>query len=204
MMPTARNSKPVTSAERDITTGEEELVTPAPQPSGLGELAATAIAPTGRVQGAVQWVQVSSPVGADRLEEPRNRVTKRTSPTPANQPKRYALELWVEIEVSPGVYGTPEDDSYGVDFVIETINQAYLGCTGMYLDVVGHMVAFYGKKANSRAGLLHDQSIEASQAIASIPTWMGYLATWHVWCISVTEASEIVSACKRLQKENWR
>ena len=33
---------------------------------------------------------------------------------------------------------------------------------------------------------------------------MGYLATWRVQCISVTEASEIVTACKRLQRENWR
>ena len=88
------------------------------------------------------------------------------------------MELWVEIEVSPGVYATPEDDSYGVDFIVETINQAYPGCTGMYLDVAGHMVAFFGKKTNTKGGLLHNQSIEASQAIASIPTWMGYPATW--------------------------
>ena len=55
----------------------------------------------------------------------------------------------MEIEVSPGVYGTPEDDSYGIDFIMEMINQAYPGCTGMYLDVAGHMMAIFGKKANS-------------------------------------------------------
>ena len=37
---------------------------------------------------------------------------------------------------------------YGIDFIVETINQAYPGCTGMYLDVAGQMVAFYRKKAN--------------------------------------------------------
>ena len=74
----------------------------------------------------------------------------------------------------------------------------------MYLDVARHMVAFYGRKANLKAGLLHDQGIETSQAIASIPTWMGYRATWRVRCMSVTETSEIVTACKRLQRENWR
>ena len=152
----------------------------------------------------IQRVQVSSLVGADKAKEPQDKTTRKSSPTPVTRPKRYALELWVEIEVSPGVYGTPEDDSYGVNFVIKTINQAYPGCTGMYLDVAGHMLAFYGKKANTRAGLLHDQGIEASQAIASIPTWMGYPATWRVWCVSVSKASEIMTACKRLEKENWR
>ena len=203
-MPAAKDSKPVTSAEKNTTPGGEESVTPVPQPSSLGELATSMVATTGRGQGTVQWVQVSSLARANKPEEPRDRASKKASPTPATRPKRYALELWVEIEVSPGVYGTPQDDSYGIDFIIETINQAYPGCTGLYLDVAGHTVAFYGKKANSKAGLLHDQSIKASQAITSIPTWMGYPATWRVWCVSVTEASEIVTACKRLERENWR
>ena len=75
---------------------------------------------------------------------------------------------------------TPEEDSYSVDFAIDTINHAYPGCTGMYLDMAGHMLAFYGKKTNPRAGLLHDQGIIASKAIADIPTWMGYFAKWRV------------------------
>ena len=110
----------------------------------------------------------------------------------------------MELEVSPGVYGAPEDDSYGVDFAAETLNQAYPGCTGLYLDVAGHMVAFYGRKGHSKAGLLHEQGIQASQAIATIPTWMGCPATWRVKCVSVAEANEIVTACKRLERENWR
>ena len=80
----------------------------------------------------------------------------------------------MEIETGPGVYSTPEEDSYSVDFAINTINRAYPGCTGMYLGLGGHMLAFYGKKTNPRAGLLHDQGVEASKAIANIPTWMGY------------------------------
>ena len=110
----------------------------------------------------------------------------------------------MELEVSPGVYGAPEDDSYGVDFAAETLNQAYHRCTGLYLDVAGHMVAFYGRKGHSKAGLLHEQGIQASQAIAAIPTWMGCPATWRVKCVSVAEANEIVTACKRLERENWR
>ena len=112
--------------------------------------------------------------------------------------------MWVEIETSPGVYSTPKDDSYSVDFAIDTINHTYPGCTGMYLDVAGHMLAFYGKKTNPRAGLFHNQGIIASKAIADIPTWMGYFAKWRVRCVSVSEASEILVGCKRLEKENWR
>ena len=46
----AKDSKPVTSGERETTTTENEKssMTSTPQPSGLGELAAAATAPTGR------------------------------------------------------------------------------------------------------------------------------------------------------------
>ena len=202
----AKDSKPFASGERETTTPENEKssTTSTPQPSGLGELAATTATPVGRGQGAVQRVQVGSVPGADKSEMSREGASRRSSPTPATRPIKYALEIWVELEVSPGVYGAPEDDSYGVDFVMETLNQAYPGCTGLYLDVVGHMVAFYGRKGHSKAGLLQEQGIRASQAIATIPTWMGYPATWRVKCVSVAEANEIVTACKRLERENWR
>ena len=98
----------------------------------------------------------------------------------------------------------PDEDSYSVNFAIDTINCTYPGCTGMYLGVAGHMLAFYGKKTNPRAGLLHGQGIAASKAIANIPTWMGYFTRWRVQCVSVSEASEILVGCKRLEKENLR
>ena len=74
----------------------------------------------------------------------------------------------------------------------------------MYLGVAGHMLAFYRKKTNPRAGLLLDQAITASKAIANIPTWMGYFATWRVKCISTSEVSEILVGCKRIEKESLR
>ena len=72
------------------------------------------------------------------------------------------------------------------------------------LSILLHMLVFYGKKTNPRAGLLHDQGVIPSKAIADIPTWMGYFARWRVRCVSVSEASEILAGCKRLEKENWR
>ena len=143
-------------------------------------------------------------MGADKTKEPQEKTPKKQSPTLVTRPKKYALEMWVEIETRPGKYSTPEEDSYSIDFAIYAINHAYPGCTGMYLDVAGHMLAFYGKKTNPSTGLLHDQGVIASKAIANIPTWMGYFARWRVWCVSVSEASEILAGCKRLEKENWR
>ena len=110
----------------------------------------------------------------------------------------------MEIETSRGMYSTLEEDFYSIDFAIDAINHAYLGCMGMYLDVAGHMLAFYGKNTNPRAGLLHDQGVIASKAIINIPTWMGYFARWRVQYMSVSEASEILAGCKRLEKENLR
>ena len=87
---------------------------------------------------------------------------------------------------------------------MEVINKAYPGCTGMYLDRAGHMLAFYGQKGSTRAGLIQEVAIEASQAVSELPTWMGYTARVRVRCISLTEANKILAGCKRLEKENRR
>ena len=110
----------------------------------------------------------------------------------------------MEIEIRTGMYAAPDEDSYSVNFMIDTLNRAYSGCTGVYLGEAGHMVAFYGKKANSKAGLIHDEAVVASKSILEIPTWMGHFARWRVKCVSISEASEIIAGCKRLEKENLR
>ena len=70
--------------------------------------------------------------------------------------------MWLEVEVGPELFVPPEDDSYSVNLMMEVINRAYPGCTGMYLDTAGHMLAFYGRKGSTRAGLIQDVAIEAS------------------------------------------
>ena len=179
-------------------------MTPVSQPSGLRELSASMVTETDRRLEAIQRAQVGSLMGADKTKEPQEKTPKKQSPTLATRPKKYALEMWVEIETSPGMYSTPEKESYSIDFAIDAINRTYPGCTGMHLDVAGHMLAFYGKKTNPRAGLLHNQGVIASKAIANIPTWMGYFDRWRVRCVSVSKAGEILAGCKRLEKEHWR
>ena len=153
---------------------------------------------------AIQRAQVGSLMGANGNNKPQNKTPRKQSLASAARPKKYALEMWVEIKTSVGVHTAPEEDSYSVNFAIDSINHAYPGCTGMYLGVAGHMLTFYGKKTNPRAGLLISQAITTSKAIANIPTWMGYFARWRVKCISISEASEILAGCKRIEKKNLR
>ena len=191
------------SRSANTPTGEESKI-PAQQPSGLGELATSMAAEAEKRLEAVQRTQISSRSGAEKIKEPQDRTPKRQSPSPATRSRRYALELWVEIEICAGMYAAPDEDSYSVNFTIDTLNQAYPGCTDVYLGEAGHMVAFYGKKASSTASLIHNEAVVASKAILEIPTWMGHFARWRVKCVSVSEVSEIVAGCKRLEKENLR
>ena len=199
-----QSSKPSRQVRSPTTPMGEESVTPVSQPSGLGELSASMFTEPDRKQEVIQRAQVGSLMGANRNREPQDKTPKKQTPTSATRPKRYALEMWVEIETSTSVHSAPEEDSYSVDFAIDTINRTYPGCTGMYLGMAGHMLAFYRKKMNLRAGLLIGQAVTTSKAITNIPTWMGYFARWRVWCISISEASEILAGCKRIEKENLR
>ena len=66
------------------------------------------------------------------------------------------------------------------------------------------MLAFYGRKGSSKAGLIQDIAIEAGHAVTEIPTWMGLTARWRVKCVSLTEVNDILARCKRLEQENRR
>ena len=138
-------SKPILASEA------EETVTPVSHTIGLTKLTASLEvlnAEVDRRSTVVYRTQTSSSLGANKIPgSPDTRDPKKTSPAPVHWPRRYALQMWLEIEVSPRLFVPPEDDSYSVDFALEVINKAYLGCTGMYLDRAGHMLAFYGQKA---------------------------------------------------------
>ena len=106
--------------------------------------------------------------------------------------------------MGPGYIVPPEDDSYSMDFVLEAFNHTYLGCTEVYLDRGGHMLAFYGRKDSPKAGLIQEVAIEASHAVTEIPTWMGFTARWEMKCVSLAEANDILAGCRRLEQENRR
>ena len=150
VMATKDSMHSLQSRSTTTPTGEES-VTPVSQPSSLGELTASMVTETDKRMEAIQRAQVGSLMGADKTKEPQEKTPRKQSPASATRPKKYALELWVEIETSPGMYSTPNEDSYSIDFAIDAINHAYPSCTGMYLDVAGHMLAFYGKKTLGQA-----------------------------------------------------
>ena len=129
---------------------------------------------------------------------------RRSIPASTQKPKRYALQIWLGVEVGPGYFLPPEDDSCFTDFTLEALNHAYPGCTGVYLDRGGHMLAFYGRKGSPKAGLIQEVAIEAGHAVTENPTWMGLTARWKVKCVSLTEANDILAGCKRLEQENRR
>ena len=141
-----QSSTPSGQVRSSTTPTGEESVTPVSQPSGLGELSASMFTEPDRKQEAIQRAQVSSLMGANRNREPQDKTPKKQSPASATRPKRYALEMWVEIKTSTGVHSAPKEDSYSVDFAIDTINRTYPGCTGMYLGVAGHMLVFMDRR----------------------------------------------------------
>ena len=146
----ALQSKPIPASEA------EETITQISHTIGLSELTASLEALNTKVDKrltVVHRTQTSSSSGANKIPgSPDARDQKKTSPAPIHRPMRYALQMWLEVEVGPGLFIPPEDDSYSVDFAMEVINRAYPGCRGMYLERAGHMLAFYGQKGSMRAG----------------------------------------------------
>ena len=123
-----QNSKPSGQVSSPTTsTRGGESVTPISQLSGLGALSASMSIEPDKKTEAIQRAQVGSLMGANGSNEPQNKSPKRQSPASGARPKKYALEMWVEIETSAGVHTAPEEDSYSVDFAIDCINRAYLG-----------------------------------------------------------------------------
>ena len=162
----SKESSPASQSKLIPASETKETVTPVSHTIGLTELTASLEALNAEVDKrstVVHRTQTSSSLGANKIPgSPDTRDQKKTSPVLAHQPRRYALQMWLEIEVSPRLFVPPEDDSYSVDFAMEVINKAYPGCTGMYLDRAGHMQAFYGQKGSMRAGLIQEVAIEAS------------------------------------------
>ena len=67
-----KENLPTKQSRSAITPTGEESKIPAPQPSGLGELATSMAAEVEKRLEAVQRTQVSSRSGADKMKEPQN------------------------------------------------------------------------------------------------------------------------------------
>ena len=186
----------------------QETLTTVSHTFGLSEVSASLEALNIEVERkptVVHHAQTSYSPGASMTPwSPNARDHRRSTQATPLKLKRYALQIWLKVEVGPGYFLPPVDDSYSTDFTLKVLNRAYLGCTGVYLDRGGHMLAFYGRKGSPKAGLIQDVAIEAGHAVREIPTWMGLTAKWRVRCVSLAEAKDILAGCKRLEQETRR
>ena len=205
----SQGSSNPTSPSRPVPASEQqETITPVSHVFGLSEVSASLEALNIEVEkkpNVVHHAQTSYSPGVSQTPwSPNIRDNQRSTPASPQKPKRYALQIWLEVEVGPGYFLPPEDDSCSTDFTLKVLNHAYPGCTGVYLDRGGHMLDFYGHKGSSKAGLIQEVAIEAGHAVTEIPTWMGLTARWRVKCVSLAEANDILARCKRLEQENRR
>ena len=122
----SKESSPLPLSKLIPASEVEETITPVSHPIGLTELTALLEVLNTEVDKRMTIVhrtQTSSASRANKISgSPDTRDQKKASPTPIHQPKRYVLEMWLEVEVGPGLFVPPEDDSYLVDFVMEVIN----------------------------------------------------------------------------------
>ena len=199
------SSNPASPSRPVLASDQQETITPVSHVFSLSEVSTSLEALNIEVERKptmVHHAQTSYSPGASRTPWSLNaRDNQRSTQASPYKPKRYALQIWLEVEVGPGYFLPPKDDSCSTDFALEVLNRAYLGCTGVYLDKGGHMLAFYGWKGSRKAGLIQDMAIEAGHAVTEIPTWMGLTAKWRVKCVSLVEAKDILAGCKRLKQE---
>ena len=202
------SSNPASPSRLVTASEQQETLTPVSHVFGLSEVSASLEALNTEVERkptVVHRAQASYSPGASMTPwSPNARDHRRSTQASPFKLKRYALQIWLEVEVGPGYFLPPEDDSHSTYFTLEVLNHAYSGCTGVYLDRGGHMLAFYGRKGSPKAGLIQDVAIEACHAVREIPTWMGLTAKWRVKCVSLAEAKYILAGCKRLEQENRR
>ena len=205
----SQGSSSPTSRSRPVLASEpQETITPVSHVFGLLEVSASLEVLNMEIEkkpNVVHCAQTSYSSGVSQTPWSLNTWDhRRSTPVSPQKPKRYALQIWLEVEVGPGYFVPPEDDSCSTDFTLKVLNCTYPACTGVYLDRAGHMLAFYDQKGGSKAGFIQDVAIEAGRAVTEIPTWMGLTARWKVRCVSLTEANDILAGCKRLEKENRR
>ena len=151
------SSNPASPSRPVLASDQQETVTLVSHVFGLSEVSASLEALNIKVERkptVVHRAQTSYSPGASMTPwSPKAWDNQRSTPASPHKPKRYALQIWLEVEVGPGYFLPPKDDSCSTDFALKVLNRAYLGCTGVYLDRGGHMLAFKAGKAAQKLAL---------------------------------------------------
>ena len=164
-----KDSNPLPIKSQTTVTSEgvsnATVTPPKTTPSADQGLADLPVSPTkepGKKQEVLQKAQLE-------LKSVVKEAMEKTPPSPTTRTHHYDLEVGIKVETSPGNFTPPEEESYSANFVLNTLNLTYPGCTGVFLAEPGHAIAFYGQKGSVRAGLTVEQSTEACKLISSIP-----------------------------------
>ena len=179
-----QTTSPVTKENVANTTITPPKTVPSAD-QGLTDLPASPMKEAGKKQEVLQKAQLESKSAVKDIKE-------KTPPSPTTHMHHYALEVWIKAETSLGNFTPPKEESYSADFVLDTLNLTYPGCTGVFLAEPGHAIAFYGCKGSVRVGLTVEQSTEACKLISSIPIWMGYAAKIKARVISLQAANNMI------------
>ena len=196
-LPTKSQTTSPTTKENIANTTVTPPKTAPSADQGLANLPASPTKEAGKKQEVLQKAQLEPKSAVKEVKE-------KTPPFPATRMHCYALEVWIKSETSPVNFTPPEEESYSADFVLNTLNLTYPGCTGVFLAEPGHVIAFYGCNGSIRAGLTVEQSTEACKLISSIPVWMGYVAKIKARAISLQEVNDMIVGLKRLDKEDLK
>ena len=189
----SKESSPASQSKLIPASEVEETITLVSHPIGLTELTASLEALTTEVDKrltVVHHTQASSSSRANKIPRSPDTRDQKTSPAPIHRPRRYALEVWLEVEVGPGLFVPPEDDSYSVDFAIEVINRAYQAvweCTWIELATCWPFMA--KKAARELASFKMSQSRPAK-------LWVNFTHGWD----TLPDGELDASASRRLMK----
>ena len=191
-----QTTSPATKENVTNTTTTSPKTAPSAD-QGITDLPNSPTKEVGKTQEVLQKAQLEAKSAVKETKE-------KTPPSPTTRTHRYALKVWIKAETSPRSFLPPEEELYSADFILDTLNLTYPGCTGVFLAEPGHAIAFYGHKGSVRAGLMVEQSTEACKLISSIPIWMGYAAKIKARAISLQEANDMIVGLKRLDKEDLK
>ena len=104
----SKESSPAWQAKLILASEVEETITPVSHPIGLTELTASLEALNTEVDKrstVVHHTQASSSSRANKIPgSPDTRDQKKTLSASIHRPRRYALDMWLEVEVGPGLF----------------------------------------------------------------------------------------------------
>ena len=132
----SQTTSPDTNERGSNTTVTPPKTTPSAD-QGLADLPVSPTKELGKKQEVLQKSQLESKSAVKEVKE-------KTPPSPATHTHRYALKVLIKVETSPGNVTPPEEELYSADFVLDTLNLTYPGCTGVFLwnlDMLSHFMA---------------------------------------------------------------